>query len=72
MQLSVRLPADLHKRHKLEAVKRRLPVKEVFREALDTWLAPKRDGEEEEFQQQIAIASEGMVKYRNALRQLAR
>ena len=72
IQVGIRLPADLHQRLKMEAVKRRLPMKEVFREALEGWLAPKEDGEDEEFQRQMAIARAGMAKYRDALRELAR
>ncbi len=42
IKVGIELPAHLHHHLKVEAAKRNLKMKEVFREALENWLTPSK------------------------------
>lgn len=72
LKVGIELPAELHQRLKIESARRKVKMKDVYREALENWLAPKEDGEDDEFRRQMAIARRVMGDYREALKELAR
>jgi len=72
VKVGIEVPASLHQRVKIEAAQRNLKLKDAYREAIESWLTPPQPERDEEFHRQMAIAREGMKRYRNALRELAR
>ena len=72
LKVGIELPAELHQRLKVEAARRNIKMKDVYREALEIWLTPNGEEDGEEFRRQMTVAREGMSKYKNALRELAR
>jgi len=72
VKVGIEIPASLHQRLKIEAAQRNLKMKDVYREALESWLTPPQPERDAEFHRQMAIARKIMVDYREALKELAR
>ena len=72
MKVGIEIPGELQQRLKIEAARRNVRMKDVWREAAERWLAAPDHGSDLEFQEQMRLAREGMARYRRALRELAR
>ncbi len=72
MKVGIEIPEDLHRRLKVEAARRQVKLKDAFEEAITAWLKPVEPAPDAEFQEQLRIAKEGMVRYRETLRELAK
>lgn len=71
--ISLRLPVELHEAAKAKLVNEKRSFQDMLEAAVREYVAPAPSlSEEEEFQQAMAIAREGMRKYNHTLRELAK
>ncbi|MCX6590715.1 MAG: hypothetical protein NTZ56_04240 [Acidobacteria bacterium] len=71
MAVGIEIPEERYRRLKAEADVRQVSVEDACVEAITNWLQPALRTHNTELDEQLRIAKQGMVHFRDTLRELA-